>query len=89
MRPEVLLLDEPTSALDPLLREEVRVVLRQLAEEGMTMILVTHDLRLAREVSDRVLFLDAGQVAETAPTAEFFAAPRMPQVREFLRRVEG
>ncbi len=89
MKPEVLLLDEPTSALDPQLREEVRAVLRQLAEEGMTMLLVTHDLRLAREVSDRVVFFDEGRIAESAPTAEFFRSPQQPRARDFLRWVEG
>jgi cystine transport system ATP-binding protein len=89
MRPQVLLLDEPTSALDPQLREEVRVVLRQLADEGLTMLLVTHDLRLARQVADRMLFFDAGRVAEEGTTEQFFQQPTQARTREFLRQVEG
>ena len=89
MRPQVLLLDEPTSALDPQLREEVRVVLRQLADEGLTMLLVTHDLRLARQVADRMVFFDAGRVAEEGPTEQFFQQPTQARTREFLSQVEG
>ena len=87
MRPEVLLLDEPTSALDPELRDEVRDVLRGLAGDGMTMILVTHDLRLARQVADQVVFLDGGLVAESGPPDQVFGNPELDRTREFVRRV--
>lgn len=87
LRPTVLLLDEPTSALDPELRDEVRDVLAQLGDEGMTMVLVTHDMDLARRTADRVLFLSAGLVAESGPTEEVFSAPKTERAREFLKRV--
>lgn len=87
MQPAVLLLDEPTSALDPELRDEVRQVLRGLAEEGMTMILVTHDLRLARQVADQVVFLDGGRVAEAGPPELIFDVPELERTRDFVRRV--
>lgn len=87
MRPEVLLLDEPTSALDPRLREEVRRVLRDLAAEGMTMLLVTHDLRLARQIADRVAFLDGGRIVESGPTDQVFEHPADDRTRRFLREI--
>ncbi|MEN9676122.1 MAG: hypothetical protein RIS76_2018 [Verrucomicrobiota bacterium] len=87
MHPEVLLLDEPTSALDPELRDEVRGVLRRLAGEGMTMILVTHDLRLARQVADQVVFLDGGRVAESGPPGRILENPEFERTRDFVRRV--
>jgi ABC-type polar amino acid transport system ATPase subunit len=87
MRPEVLLLDEPTSALDPRLREEVRRVLRDLAAEGMTMLLVTHDLRLARQIADRVAFLDGGWIVESGPTDQVFEHPADDRTRRFLREI--
>lgn len=87
LRPEVLLLDEPTSALDPELRDEVRDVLAQLGDEGMSMVLVTHDMDLARRTADRVLFLSEGLVAESGTPEELFTAPRTERAREFLRRV--
>ena len=87
MKPEVLLLDEPTSALDPELRDEVRQVLNQLADEGLTMLLVTHDMQLARQIADRVVFLDGGVIAEQGTPAEVFGAPRQARTREFLERV--
>ena len=87
LQPQVLLLDEPTSALDPELRDEVRDVLRRLAEGGMTMIVVTHDLRLARQVADRVVFLDGGRVAEAGPPEQIFGAPELERTRDFVRRV--
>jgi ABC-type polar amino acid transport system ATPase subunit len=89
MRPEVLLLDEPTSALDPRLREEVRRVLRDLAGEGMTMLVVTHDLRLARQIADRVAFLDGGRIVESGPAQRVFDSPVHDRTRDFLREVEG
>jgi ABC-type polar amino acid transport system ATPase subunit len=87
LQPQVLLLDEPTSALDPELRDEVRDVLRRLAEGGMTMLVVTHDLRLARQVADRVVFLDGGRVAEAGPPAQIFGTPELERTRDFVRRV--
>ncbi len=87
MQPEVLLLDEPTSALDPELRDEVRGVLNRLAEEGMTMLLVTHDMQLARQIADRVVFIDGGLIAESGPPEQLFGDPQQARTREFLERV--
>jgi ABC-type polar amino acid transport system ATPase subunit len=87
MEPQVMLFDEPTSALDPELRDEVLRVMRQLVEEGMTMIVVTHEMQFARDVADRVVFIDAGRVAEEGPPEEIFSNPRLERTREFLRRV--
>ncbi len=89
MKPAVLLLDEPTSALDPELREEVRNVLRQLADEGGTMLTVTHDMQLARDISDTVLFFHGGNIVESGPPAQVFGEPRHERTREFLRSVHG
>ena len=86
MQPEVMLFDEPTSALDPELRDEVLGVMRQLAEEGMTMIVVTHEMQFARDVADRVVFLDRGLVAEAGPPEQIFGAPQNERTREFLRK---
>ncbi|RYX90315.1 MAG: amino acid ABC transporter ATP-binding protein [Comamonadaceae bacterium] len=88
MNPEVILFDEPTSALDPELRDEVLSVMRKLAEGGMTMIVVTHEVRFAREVADRVIFMEGGVVVEDAPSAAFFDQQANERVRQFLRRVE-
>ena len=88
MEPEVMLFDEPTSSLDPELRGEVLRVLRQLAEEGMTMIVVTHEMEFARAMADRVLFLDAGLIAEDGPPDQVFTAPRNERTRDFLRKLE-
>ena len=87
MQPEVMLFDEPTSALDPELKEEVLKVMRGLVEEGMTMIVVTHEMHFAREVADRVLFFDGGRVAEHGTPDEVFGNPRNERTREFLKRV--
>ncbi len=88
MQPRVMLFDEPTSALDPELRDEVLQVMRQLAEEGMTMIVVTHEMQFAREIADRVLFFDGGQVAESGPPDQIFLNPQLERTREFLRCVK-
>jgi len=88
MKPEVVLFDEPTSALDPELHEEVLKVMRELALDGMTMVVVTHEVAFAREVADRVLFMDHGVVVEEAPARQFFASPSHPKARSFLRLVE-
>ncbi len=87
MQPELLLLDEITSALDPELVGEVLDVVRALKESRMTMLLATHEMAFAREVADRVCFLDEGRLVETAAPAELFSAPREPRTREFLARV--
>ena len=87
MDPKVMLFDEPTSALDPELRDEVLRVMRQLAEEGMTMIVVTHEMQFARDMADRVLFFDGGLVAESGPPEQVFSNPQCERTREFLRRV--
>jgi polar amino acid transport system ATP-binding protein len=87
MKPVLMLFDEPTSALDPELVGEVLAVIRELAAEGMTMLVVTHEMQFAREVGTRIVFMDAGRIVEEAPPGEFFAAPRRERSKEFLRRV--
>ena len=87
MQPEVMLFDEPTSALDPELRDEVLGVMRQLADEGMTMIIVTHEMQFARDIADRVLFFDRGLVAETGTPEQVFGNPQQERTRDFLRKV--
>ena len=85
--PEILYFDEPTSALDPELTGEVLSVMRQLAEEGMTMLVVTHEMGFARNVSSKTVFMENGVVVEQAPSREFFAAPKEERTRAFLRRI--
>ena len=87
MDPKVMLFDEVTSALDPELVKEVLDVMRGLASEGMTMLVVTHEMGFAREVSDRVIFMDDGVIVEEGEPREFFAAPKHTRTREFLSRV--
>jgi putative glutamine transport system ATP-binding protein len=87
MDPKVMLFDEPTSALDAEMIREVLDVMRQLAHEGMTMLVVSHELGFAREAANRVLFMDAGRIIEDAPPAEFFAAPKEERARQFLSKV--
>ena len=87
MDPEVMLFDEPTSALDPEMVGEVLELMKQLADEGMTMIVVTHEMGFAREVADRVLFMDGGKITEEAPPAELFGNPQNPRTKEFLSKV--
>jgi polar amino acid transport system ATP-binding protein len=86
MRPQVMLFDEPTSALDPQLRQETLRVMRQLVEEGMTMIVVTHEMQFAREMADHVLFFDGGRIAESGPPEQIFGDPRNERTREFVRQ---
>ena len=86
--PEILYFDEPTSALDPELTGEVLAVMRQLAEEGMTMLVVTHEMGFARGVSSKTVFMENGVVVEAAPSQEFFAHPKEERTREFLRKIE-
>ena len=87
MNPDVILFDEPTSALDPEMVGEVLDLMKQLAKEGMTMIIVTHEMGFAREVANRVLFIDDGQILESAAPAEFFGNPKNPRLKEFLSKV--
>ena len=87
MKPEAMLFDEPTSALDPELVGDVLEVMRQLANEGMTMIVVTHEMGFAREVADRVCFLHSGSIVEEGPAAQVLGAPRHARTQDFLRRV--
>jgi ABC-type polar amino acid transport system ATPase subunit len=86
MEPQVMLFDEPTSALDPELRDEVLKVMRQLAEEGMTMLVVTHEMQFARDMADQILFFDGGKVAECGPPEQIFSDPKNERTRDFLRR---
>ncbi len=87
MQPRAVLFDEPTSALDPELVGEVLAVMRDLAREGMTMLVVTHEMGFAREVADRVIFMDQGRVVEEGAPAAVLGAPQQPRTQEFLRRV--
>ena len=87
MDPEVLLFDEPTSALDPEMVGKVLGVMRQLARSGLTMLVVTHEMAFARDVSSRVLFMDGGLIVEDGPPQQLFVSPQQPRTREFLRRI--
>ncbi|MDA1806493.1 amino acid ABC transporter ATP-binding protein [Bacillus cereus group sp. BY32LC] len=87
MNPKIMLFDEPTSALDPELVGEVLQVMKELAEEGMTMVIVTHEMNFARDVADRVIFMDDGKIVEEAPPAQFFSAPSHERAKQFLRNV--
>jgi polar amino acid transport system ATP-binding protein len=87
MRPEVMLLDEVTSALDPELVAEVLNVIRELAAGGMTMLIATHEMGFARDIANRVCFLDAGRILEEGPPAKIFSAPEQPRTRQFLDRI--
>lgn len=87
MKPDVMLFDEPTSALDPEMVGEVLDVMKELAREGMTMVVVTHEMGFAREVATKVLFMDDGRILEDAPPDQFFGAPQHPRLKEFLSKV--
>jgi general L-amino acid transport system ATP-binding protein len=89
MRPKIMLFDEPTSALDPEMIKEVLDVMVELAKEGMTMVVVTHEMGFARTVADRIVFMDQGEIVEMAAPAEFFAAPRTERARSFLSQILG
>ncbi|UZP69158.1 amino acid ABC transporter ATP-binding protein [Desulfovibrio mangrovi] len=89
MSPKVILFDEPTSALDPELVGEVLDVMKKLANEGMTMVVVTHEMGFAREVADRVIFIDQGVIQEEGSPDDFFSAPKNPRLRDFLGKVVG
>ena len=87
MNPDVMLFDEPTSALDPEMVGEVLEVMKRLAESGMTMVVVTHEMGFAREVADRIIFVANGGIEEDAPPAEFFGNPKSPRLKDFLSKV--
>jgi glutamate transport system ATP-binding protein len=87
MEPKLMLFDEPTSALDPEMIREVLDVMRQLARDGMTMLVVTHEMGFAREVCDRIVFIDAGEIVEEGPPDEFFSAARSPRAKEFVDKI--
>ena len=87
MDPKLMLFDEPTSALDPEMIREVLDVMRDLAREGMTMLVVTHEMGFAREVCDRLVFIDGGLIVEEGPPAEFFANARRERAREFVDKI--
>jgi polar amino acid transport system ATP-binding protein len=87
MEPEVMLFDEPTSALDPEMVGEVLEVMKELAHEGMTMVVVTHEMGFAREVGDRVIFMADGMIVEEGTPEEIFSAPKQPRTKEFLAKV--
>ncbi len=87
MRPKIMLFDEPTSALDPEMIGEVLAVMQDLAREGMTMVVVTHEMGFAREVADRVVFMDHGRILEDAPPEEFFLHPKHDRARQFLKQL--
>jgi general L-amino acid transport system ATP-binding protein len=87
MKPKIMLFDEPTSALDPEMVQEVLDCMVELAGDGMTMLAVTHEMGFARQVADRVVFLDQGQIVEIAPPREFFAAPRHERAKAFLQKI--
>lgn len=85
--PQIILFDEPTSALDPEMIGEVLQVMKTLAHSGITMLVVTHEMQFAREIADRVVFIDGGDILEVAPPAEFFAHPQHARARRFLQKV--
>ena len=87
MAPEILLFDEPTSALDPEMISEVLDVMVGLAKDGMTMVCVTHEMGFARQVADRVIFMDKGEIVEEGAPAEFFGAPRNERTQNFLKQI--
>jgi ABC-type polar amino acid transport system ATPase subunit len=85
--PQVVLFDEPTASLDPEMVSEVLQTMESLAGEGMTMLIVTHEMGFARRVADRVIFMDQGQIIETAPPDDFFGSPQSPRLKSFLGQV--
>ena len=87
MKPRIMLFDEPTSALDPEMIGEVLLVMKDLAQSGMTMMVVTHEMGFAREVSDRVIFMDYGEILEEAQPEEFFKNPKHERAQQFLKEI--
>jgi len=88
LEPHILLFDEPTSALDPELVGSVLEVMRDLREAGMTMLVVSHEMRFARDAADRVVFMDGGEIVEEGPPEQIFGSPRMPRTRDFVARID-
>ena len=88
LNPDIIFFDEPTSALDPELIGEVLAVMKELAQSGMTMLVVTHEMDFARNVSNRVLFMEGGRVIESGPSREFFLDPKEERSREFIRSIQ-
>ena len=86
MKPEILFFDEPTSALDPELTQEVLKVIRELAEEHMTMVIVTHEMSFARDVADRIIFMDGGYIVEEGPAEELINHPKQERTKAFLSK---
>ena len=87
MNPKVMLFDEPTSALDPEMVGEVLELIKELADEGMTMVIVTHEMGFAREVATRVLFMDGGKIVEQGPPADLFGNPQNQRLKDFLSKI--
>jgi ABC-type polar amino acid transport system ATPase subunit len=87
MKPQIMLFDEPTSALDPEMIKEVLDVMTDLARDGMTMVVVTHEMGFARQIADLVVFMDAGEIVEQAPPAEFFGGARNARTQAFLQQI--
>ena len=87
LSPDIMLFDEPTSALDPEMVGEVLELMKKLAQEGMTMVVVTHEMGFAKEVASRVIFMDDGQIVEEAEPEEFFGNPKNPRLKEFLSKI--
>ena len=87
MKPEILLFDEPTSALDPEMISEVLDVMVSLAKDGMTMVCVTHEMGFARQVADRVIFMDQGEIVEEGAPADFFGSPKNERTQKFLNQI--
>jgi general L-amino acid transport system ATP-binding protein len=87
MKPQIMLFDEPTSALDPEMIKEVLDVMTELAQDGMTMVCVTHEMGFARTIADTMIFMDRGEIVETAPPDEFFAQPKNERTRLFLSQI--
>jgi len=87
LSPQIMLFDEPTSALDPELVDDVLAVIKQLVRDGMTKIIVTHEMDFAREVGDRIIFIDNGRIVEEGPPSVIFTNPRNPRTQDFLRKI--
>jgi polar amino acid transport system ATP-binding protein len=87
MQPDVMLFDEPTSALDPEMVGEVLDVMKKLVSDGMTMVVVTHEMGFAKEVRTRIIFMDNGEITESAPPDQFFNSPQNPRLKDFLAKV--
>jgi ABC-type polar amino acid transport system ATPase subunit len=89
LEPKLMMFDEPTSALDPEMMSEVLEVIRGLSLDGMTMLIVTHEMRFAREIANRILFMEHGKIVESGPGSTFFGNPKSPRTRRFLEKILG